>query len=505
MSTLPRSMKNAFIKKAKTLMVVAIFAFIGLLDFYSTSEDAKGEDLDEADILELTGLPDTGNYNFVTLADVNKDNYLDIIASGAGKGGWRGHAPGGLHVYLNQNGSSFIEASNGLPKPGDEFFGNTHGSLTVVDIDNDSNLDIVACEFLTREDLPITIWLGNGGSGGSMEWTMAAAPGMLASWNTVSCGDIDGDGHIDLVASSQDGLFAWRGDHSPGDLHWTDARSGIPDYLNHMGGTTLADVNNDGRMDIVAGSERGIGISIYTNSASDDISWTEAHSGTSLIDRGVVWDVFLTDLDGDSNLDLIASTDKGIKAYLGNGNSGDRSTWWVDVSMGLPSSGTYYQLDVGDIDNDGKADISSSLNVWSNSGKMRDSNSYSWVEVSIGLPEVFTVGNSLGDLDLDGNTDIVSCGWEENLSGIHAYTNLKVDTVVLAERPVETDTDMIRVTEADGSIDGNGVDGITYDGDDDPNEERDDSNAVLLAFAIIAIVGITAVYLVERRQPKEDI
>jgi len=502
MSTLSMSMKNTFGNKARSLMVVVIFAFIGLLDLCPTAEEVKGENLDETDIVELTGLPETGNYNFVTLADVNKDTYLDIIASGAGEGGWRGYAPGGLHVYLNQNGSSFIEASNGLPRPGDEFFGSTHGSLTVVDIDNDSNLDIVACEFLTREDLPITIWLGNGGSGGSMKWTMAAAPEMLSSWYAVSCGDFDGDGQIDLVASCQDGLYAWRGNHSPGVLNWTKARSGIPDYLDHMSGITLADVNKDGRLDIVAGSERDIGVSIYSYSASGDISWTEAHSGTALIERGVVWDVFLTDLDGDSNLDMIASTDMGIKAYLGNGNSGDRSTWWVDVSWGLPSSGTYYQLDVGDIDNDGKADISSSLQVWSNSGKMTDASSYSWVEVNIGLSEIFTVGNSLGDLDLDGNTDIVSCGWEENFPGIHAFTSLMSGTVVPAESPVATDTYVIRITEVDDSIGGNGGDGITDDGDDYPIEESGDISAVLMAIAIIAVVGITAANLVEKRSAK---
>ena len=56
--------------------------------------------------------------------------------------------------------------------------------------------------------------------------------------------------------------------------------------------------------------------------------------------------------------------------FLGNGNTGNRSTWWTDVSSGLPTSGEYFQVEVVDIDKNGKLDICSSLHVWSNKGKM---------------------------------------------------------------------------------------------------------------------------------------
>jgi hypothetical protein len=117
--------------------------------------------------------------------------------------------------------------------------------------------------------------------------------------------------------------------------------------------------------------------------------------------------------------------------FLGNGNNGDRSTWWTDVSTGLPTSNEYYQVEVVDIDKDGKLDICSSLHVWSNAGNMSDADSYLWDKVGVGISRHESVGMTIGDLDKDGNLDIAACGWEDqNLPGIHAYTNLVIGSVV---------------------------------------------------------------------------
>ncbi len=378
--------------------------------------------------LALKGLPDAGNYNFITLGDVNNDTYPDIIASGAGRGGYFEGAPGGLHVYVNRNGTSFVNESNGLPIPIDEDFHATHSETRIVDINGDSNPDIVAAEWLSHQfEGRIRIYLGNGGEGGQMSWTRAEGPELYGSWSGVDCGDIDGDGSLDIVAGGAYGLNIWKGSHVDGTLNWTDASSGIPESIHHVSGIELADVNHDGRLDIVAGMEEGPGIQIFTCSETGDISWTEAHSGTAIADIGIVWDVELRDLDEDGNLDLIASKKNGVRAYLGNGNSGGRSTWWMDVSNGLPSSGTYYQLAVYDMDNDGKLDIGSALQVWSNSGSISEVDSYSWEGAGYGLPDEVPVGMAMDDMDLDGKTDVVCCGWDTNFQGIHAYVNLTLD------------------------------------------------------------------------------
>jgi flagellar basal body-associated protein FliL len=437
-------------------------------------EDDKKDDTTQKNYTveeeELPGLPDIGSYNFVTLADLNKDTYPDIIASGAGYGITSDFEPdpGGIHVYLNQNGKSFIDGSNGLPKPGDKYFGSTIGGLSVVDLDGDSNLDIVACEY--NKEYPtkfITIFLGNGGEGGSMVWTMSTAPVIQTSWKMTRIGDIDGDGHLDMVASSDAGLHVWRGDHSMGILNWTEATTGIPEELDYLGGIALADINHDGRLDIVAGSEYGDGLFVYTCSQTGEIGWTEAYIGTALPTKAKAWGIELVDLNNDNHLDLIAANAAGygIMAFLGNGNSGNRSTWWTDVSSGLPTSGEYFQVEVVDIDKDGKLDICSSLHIWSNSGNMSDAESYLWDEVGVGISRHESVGMTIGDLDKDGSLDIVACGWEDqNLPGIHAYTHLSF-------------------AATDFPNDGDGKDGSEADDDNG-------SNIVIIMLALIVILII---------------
>jgi hypothetical protein len=410
------------------------------------SGNVRAEQADDMESVELPGLPNNGSYSYITLADVNKDTFPDIIAGGAGYGITAGFEPdpGGIHVFLNQKGKSFVDGSNGLPKEGDDYFGSTIGGISVVDIDKDSNLDIVACEYDKQTpDKYITIFLGNGGEGGSMQWTQATAPETQTSWKMTFVGDIDGDGHTDIVASSDAGLHYFRGQHSPGVLNWTDTDTGISDERDYRGGIALGDINHDGRLDIVAGSEYGEGLFVYTCTPSGEISWTEAYEGTSLPNKAKTWGIELVDLNNDSHLDIVAANAiYGIMVYMGNGNTGDPSKWWTDASTGLPTSGDYYQVEVVDIDSDGKLDICSSLHVWSNTGNMSDPKSYSWDKIGVGISEHESIGMTVGDMDLDGKFDIAACGWEdENLPGINAYTNLVIGSNAPTDDDIKPDDD----------------------------------------------------------------
>jgi hypothetical protein len=293
--------------------------------------------------------------------------------------------------------------------------------VQVIDIDKDSNLDIIAAyesRWSGGNDNGIGIWFGNGGSGGSMAWSSATSPTTSGSYDSVYCGDIDGDDALDIVGGSGNGIHAWKGSHSGKTLSWIPAQTGLPTSDEYTG-VTLGDVNNDDRLDIVAGSYSGNGISVYLCSSAGAISWSDGHTDTYLLSGGNTFDMYLTDFNGDSNLDLVGSVRSGIKCYLGNGNSGSKDTWWEDVSSGLPTSGDYYQLAVEDINNDGKIDICSQFRVWSNSGSMSVSGSYSWEEFDLGISESSEIGLAIGDLDNDGNPDIAGCGWG---SGVNAYT-----------------------------------------------------------------------------------
>jgi hypothetical protein len=387
-------------KSLKKLLTSIIFATVVLAGFMEALDNVS------AAPTELTGLPDDGNYNYIAYGDVDKNGYLDIVV---GAGGYPGEEPGGLYVYLNQNGDSFTDGSSGLPGAGNDYF----GSVQVIDIDGDSNLDIMAAyegRWSNGNDNGIGIWFGNGGSGGSMTWSEATSPATSGSYDSAYCADIDGDDNLDIVGGSSSGIHVWKGSHSGKTLSWSEAQTGLPTSEEYTG-VTLGDVNNDDRLDIVAGSYSGNGISIYLCSGSGAISWSDGHTDTDLVSGGNAFDMYLTDFNDDGDLDLISSVRGGIRCYLGNGNSGSKDTWWEDVSSGLPTHDDYYQLAVEDINGDGKIDIGSQFRVWSNSGSMSDSGSYSWEELDLGISESSEIGLAICDLNNDGIMDIAGCGW----------------------------------------------------------------------------------------------
>ncbi|MCK5561424.1 MAG: VCBS repeat-containing protein, partial [Thermoplasmata archaeon] len=231
-------------------------------------------------------------------------------------------------------------------------------------------------------------------------------------------GDINNDGQLDLIGGSSKGLFAWQGSHTGGTLSWSSVSDGLS-TSNEYTGVKLGDINNDGRLDIVAGSYSSRGISVYICSTSGSISWTEGNEDTNLKSSGNTFDNYLIDLNQDSKLDLVASIRGGIKVYLGNGNSGSRDTWWKDVSKGLPTSDDYYEIAIDDVNADGKPDICSNFQIWSNSGSMSNPDSYSWSQLELGATLSEPIGTAVGDLNDDDNLDIVGCGWG---SGVVAYT-----------------------------------------------------------------------------------
>ena len=161
----------------------------------------------------------------------------------------------------------------------------------------------------------------------------------------LTAGDIDADGWTDLLALPADGsrvqLLFGAGDNALGDAVSLT-------YLFGATGAALADLNGDGRLDVICvdGTSRLWWRVNLDGRTFGPGLWLNAGAGASLVAAG--------DLDGDLDADIVVGcrVDQSLVSFenTGNGNLVRRTGSYVLES-------TPEGLDIGDFDQDGRGDV----------------------------------------------------------------------------------------------------------------------------------------------------
>lgn len=186
------------------------------------------------------------------------------------------------------------------------------GSLVGVDLDGDTDMDIVASYESTLT------WWENDGDPWQNNWTQYDIDSTSETWEEVYVGNLDGDGDTDVVAISTNGRLSWwENDGTPAQNDWTEHV-----IASNFGGTavSLVDFDLDGDLDVLGASEGG-----------DKIAWWEnegggVFAGTSVITSGGevdgVTSVSAADVDGDGDLDVVAGME--VAGTI---------AWWENLSL----------------------------------------------------------------------------------------------------------------------------------------------------------------------------
>lgn len=205
---------------------------------------------------------------------------------------------------------------------------------------------------------------------------------------TTTHADLNNDGREDLVYFTQTGFAVVL---STGDgTYGPETDYNVPDNL--PAGTLTFDQNNDGRLDIIAYNWSGTGFYEYLNNGDGTF-----HLQATWVTSSGIEDMVAGDFNHDGYADLAFTTFDGkLQVFFNNHASG----FDISTSTAVP---VLTNLGVGDFDGDGKADIFASDNH--HTYIYFGDNTGHFTQVNATTPQNPQV--VAADIDGDGKTDLV--------------------------------------------------------------------------------------------------
>ncbi len=190
------------------------------------------------------------------------------------------------------------------------------------------------------------------------------------TFSTPTLVDLDNDGDLDMVSGDEQGNFLYFQNTgsaaSPSYLQMTDSDNPL-DGENIAEGKTapaFVDIDNDGDFDMIAGAELG-GFFFYENTgdAANPAFSAVTGAGNPLdgVDIGDRSAPIFADLDGDGDFDMVAGGFAGALLYFENTGDASSATFSQQSGAGNPFSGivvtSLSKPALGDVDADGDLDL----------------------------------------------------------------------------------------------------------------------------------------------------
>ncbi len=333
------------------------------------------------------------------LVDADGDADLDLVVTASSSNSVLFLNNGGTAPWA---GATPIQLSPNFMGPRGVAFGDMNG---------DTRADMMLA--YGYADTPPLVYLNNGTTN---PWT-GVTPITLDDANrpcySAALGDLNGDTHPDLVLGQDGGplrLYLNNGATNP----WSGVTAiEIGTNTHVINEIKLADVNGNGRLDILTCSSSGF-ICLYTNCGT-----ANPFAGVAVLNIAATaqfWaSLDLGDADRDGDPDLVAADVNGMNYYFTN--SGPASLWSgvSGTPIAAASNGTE-RIRLYDINRDGKLDVvcgnyyTPNFTICLNNGTAAP-----WSNGAVDFAFGYSAGHAnrfmdIGDVDRDGAPEIVTAG-----------------------------------------------------------------------------------------------
>ena len=278
----------------------------------------------------------------IALGDVNLDGKLDLAVGT--------HDSYGILLLFGDGNGGFTPAPNSTIVMRDGDHPHTHG-VVLADMNRDNKIDLIT---VNSTDNDVSVALGDG-RGGFTRLPRSPFP-VGPSPYPFAVGDVNGEGQLDIVATAT-ATGPLRAQQLPMSRALTlllaDGKGGfsstqLPLRTGEPWFAAISDVNGDRKPDIVATHHDMNKLTVLVGNGQGGF----VEAPRSPFDfGGKVFHARVADVNRDGKIDVVAAAGDSVRVMLGDGEGG------FTIGPSMQSGPGTWRIDLGDVNGDGKLDV----------------------------------------------------------------------------------------------------------------------------------------------------